>query len=144
MSSTSQQSVRDLLSGAAISEDRQLLWMLYGLVAVDVASAAYLSLFPLDTGFLYFIVGIMFGASAFIGVGAARFRRHYSPAGILWFLATIGAFQAWNVVVMWVSLLTRWWAHNQPGYHIAAGAAIGLIPLLVGISLLARKLRRTP
>jgi len=138
--SGNQPSVREIFAGPVTREDWQLVWMLAGLVALDVAVAAYLSLVPVDGGFLYFIVGIMFGASVLIGVGSLRFRHHYSAAGFFWFLASIGAFQAWNIVIMWGSLLSRWWTHNQPGYHIGIGAVIGLIPLLIGIWRLGQKL----
>jgi len=140
--SASQQSVREIFAGPVTREDWQLVWMFAGLVSLDVAVAAYLSLFPIDGGFLYFIVGIMFGASVLIGAGSLRFKHHYSAAGFFWFLASIGAFQAWNIVIMWGSLLSRWWTHNQPGYHIGIGAIVGLIPLVIGIWKLGQKLTR--
>jgi hypothetical protein len=135
--------LREMLAGPVSREDRQLLWMLGGLAAVDVAMAAYLSLFPLYAGFLYFIVGILFAALAFIGIASVRFKNHYSPAGIFWFLATIGAFQALNLVVMWAGLLISWRVSGRPGYPIAIGALLGLAPLAVGVWQLGRKLRRT-
>ncbi len=142
MSSASQQSVREIFAGPVSREDRQLLWMLIGLVAVDVALAAYLSLFPIYAGFLYFIMGIMFGGAAVNAAGILRLKRHYSVAGIFWLMTTIAIFSVWNLIVMWVSLLSRWWAPSQPAYHIGVSAVIGLVPLLMGIWLLGRKLRK--
>jgi hypothetical protein len=133
MRSASQASVREIFAGPATREDGELVWMLVALFVLDIALAGYLSLFPVDAGFLYFIVGIMLGALAFDLAGLLRLKRHYSFAGIFWFITSIGAFQAWNIVVMWVTLGTRWWAHHQPGYHIGVGAAVGIVPLLVGI-----------
>lgn len=142
MSSASRQSVREIFAGPVSREDRQLLWMLFGLVAVDVALAAYLSLFPTDAGFLYFIVGIILGGTAFNAVGFLRLKHHYSVAGIFWFLTIIAIFSTWNLVVMWGSLLSRWWAHGQPGYHIGTSAIVGLIPLLIAIWRFGLKLRK--
>ncbi len=142
MKSASQPMVfREMLAGPVRREDAQLVWMLVGLTAVDVGIATFLSLFPVDAGFLYFIVGILFAAVALIGVASTRFKSHYSPAGIFWFLATVGAFQALNIVVMWAGLLISWKASGHPGYPVAIGAAVGLVPLPAGIWLLGRKLR---
>jgi hypothetical protein len=69
-------------------------------------------------------------------------KRHYSVAGIFWFLTIIAIFSTWNLVIMWVSLLTRWWAHGQPGYHIGTSAIVGLIPLLIAIGRFGLKLRK--
>ena len=143
MNSASRQSLRHIFEGPVIREDAQLQWMLVALAALDIGIAAYLSLFPMDTGFLYFIVGIMFAAIAFIATAAMRFKNHYSPTGIVWFLATVGAFQAWNIVVMWAALLISWKASGHPGYPVAIGAAVGLIPLPVGIWQLRRRLRQS-
>ncbi len=142
MSSASQPSVREIFAGPATREDGQLLWMLVGLVAVDIALAVYLGLFPIYAGFLYFTMGIMFGGAALNGAGLLRLKRHYSLAAIFWFITIIAIFSIWNLVVMWVSLLSRWWAASQPGYHIAISAIVGLVPLLIGIWLFARKLRQ--
>jgi hypothetical protein len=74
MSSTSRQSLRHIFDGPVIREDTQLLWMLIGLAAADIAMAAYLSLFPVNAGFLYFVVGVLFGAIAFIAAASMRFK----------------------------------------------------------------------
>jgi len=142
MSSASPQSVREIFAGPLAREDGQLLWMLIGLAAVDAALAAYLSLFPRYAGGLYFIVGIVFVGTAFNVAGILRLKRHYSISGIFWFMATIAIVSIWNLVVMWVSLLSRWWASSQPGYHVGISAAIGLLPLLISIGLLGRKVRQ--
>lgn len=141
MNSVSRQPLRHIFEGPVIREDTQLLWMLIALAAVDVATAAYLSLFPVYAGFLYFIVGVLFVAIAFIAAASLRFKNHYSPTGIVFFLATIAAFQAWNILVMWGGLLISWKATGHPGYPVALGAAVGLVPLPVGTWLLRRKLR---
>jgi hypothetical protein len=143
MSSTSQQSLRDILRGAAQHDDRELLWMLIALLGFDVVVAAGLSLFPIFAAWLYFIVAIMFGGTALLIAGLLRLKSHYSVAGIFWFMATIGLFQLWCVIVMWAGVLTGWWASNQPGYHLALSAAVGLVPLGIGTWLLGRKLRQT-
>ncbi len=144
MKSASQPTVfREMLAGPVSREDAQLVWMLVGLAAVDIGIATFLSLFPLYAGFLYFIVGILFAAIALIGVASTRFKGHYSQAGIFWFLATIGAFQALNIVVMWAGLLISWRASGHPGYPIALAAVVGLVPLPVGIWQLGRRLRRS-
>ena len=143
MNSASRQPLRHIFDGPVIREDTQLLWMLLGLAAVDIATAAYLSLFPVYAGFLYFIVGILFGAVAFMAAAGMRIRNHYSPTGIVWFLATVGAFQAWNIVVMWAALLISWKVSGHPGYPVAVGAAVGLVPLPVGIWQLRRRLRQS-
>ena len=88
--------------------------MLVGLVALDIALAVYLSLFPIYAGFLYFTMGIMFGGAALNGAAPLRLKRHYSPAAIFWFLTSIAIFSIWNLAVMWVTLLSRWWAASQP------------------------------
>jgi hypothetical protein len=142
MSSTRRQSLRHIFDGPVIREDTQLLWMLIGLAAADIGIAAYLSLFPVNAGFLYFVVVVLFGAIAFIAAAGMRFKNHYSPPGIFWFLTTIAAFQALNIVVMWAGLLISWKVTGHPGYPVAIGALFGLAPLPVGVWQLGRKLRR--
>ena len=132
-----------MFAGPVKPADGQFVWTLFGLVAVTVALAAYLSLFPQDAGFLYFFIGIMFASSACTAAVSLRLKHHdYSPAAVLWLFATIALFQVWNLVVMGVSLLSRWWALGQPGYHIGVSAVVGLIPLLISIRVLGRKLRK--
>jgi hypothetical protein len=143
MSASRQSVLREMLAGPVNDADRQLLWTLAGLAAVGIALAAYLSLFPRDAGFLYFIAGIMFASAACVAAVSLRLKNHdYSPAGILWLMATIGVFEVWTVVVMGVSLMSRWWAHGQPGYHVGVSAIVGLAPLLISIWVLGRKLRK--
>src|SRR5260370_29883758 len=124
MKSASQPTVfREMLAGPVRREDAQLVWMLVGLTAVDVGIATFLSLFPVDAGFLYFIVGILFAAVPLLGVASARFKRHYSPAGIFWVLAAAGALQALNIGVMWAGLLISWNASGHPGRPFPVRAA---------------------
>src|SRR5438445_12257180 len=81
--SASQQSVREIFAGPVTREDWQLVWMFAGLVSLDVAVAAYLSLFPIDGGFLYVIVGIVSGASVLIRVGSTSFKNTNTTTRLL-------------------------------------------------------------
>jgi hypothetical protein len=113
--------------------------MMVALAALDIALGSSLSLFPIYFAWAYFMTGVMLGAAAVLTLGILRLKNH-SVAGVIWFMVAIGLFQFWNVAVMWVSLLTRWWAATQPGYRIGTSAAIGLIPLLIAIWKLSQRL----
>src|SRR5438045_4432875 len=116
-----------MFAGPVKPADGQFVWTLFGLVAVAVALAAYLSLFPQDAGFLYFFIGIMFASSACTAAVSLRLKHHdYSPAAVLWLFATIALFPVCNLVVSRASLLSRWWSLGPPGSHFGVRAVSSL------------------
>jgi len=142
MSSTSPQTIRDHFRGAAKSDDRELVWAMVALGVGTLLGAALLSFHAIPYGWVYYIAATYVAGLALLTLATLRLQQHYSLAGIFWFVTSIGLFQLWNSVVMWVSLLSGWWASGQPGYHLVISAAAGLIPLFVGIWQLGRKVSK--
>jgi len=123
-------------------QDSWLRWMLIGLIAIALATALVVTAYP--HYWLYAEFGIyVVGALGFTGLMALLLRA-FSPAGVLWFLATVLVFNVWNFIVMFVSAWSGWWHEAQPGYHFVISATIGVVPLFAGIGVLTRKLRRAP
>ena len=120
--------------------DSHLRWMLLALLAVYSGVAVLMSLSP-HKGTTLTAVGLLVllaAALAFIVVVAVRIRA-YSRRGIRLYFATVIAFNIWNAFVSSVSIGTRFWALGQPSYHFGISAAVGVIPLLIGVWLLSRK-----
>ena len=65
--------------------------------------------------------------------------RAYTRAGIILYFSTIIAFNVWNAAVTGVSILTRFWASGQPIYHLGMSVAVGVIPPVIGMIVLARR-----
>lgn len=120
--------------------------MLVGLAAATGIAAALVSLAQGTVAYtgIYLALGTFVVCLVVMGVAVLRLRTNYSVAGCLWFLTAVVAFQLLSIVVMWVSLLTGWWATGQPAYHVGLSAAVGLVPLLAGIWKLGRKLTSIP
>lgn len=118
------------------------MWLLVGLAAATGLVAALGTLIKGSLAYagIYLALGTFVVAMVLMGGVVLRLRAHYSVAGCLWFLTSVAAYQLLNIVVMWTSLLSGWWAAGQPGYHVGLTTAIGLVPLLGGIWKLGRKL----
>lgn len=120
--------------------DRQFRWILLGIAAMYLAVGAVMSLSwhrgPNPAGpVIVLVVAVVLVA---ITVVALRIRA-YSRAGVLWFSLTASVFTVWNATVASVSLLTGFWAAQQPGYHFGLSVLVGAIPLLVGAWLIGRR-----
>lgn len=116
--------------------DAQLGWMLAILAAAALVVGVLMSLAPHVVGPA--VVAIYLGAIASVIVVLLRIRA-YSRAGLLLFSLAAVTFTTWNALVSGVSVATRWWAPDAPSFHIGVSEAIGVLPLLVGIFLLARR-----
>ena len=124
-------------------QDSWLRWMLVALAAIDLATTVALSAHP--RYWLYAEFGIyVLGSVGFTGLVLLLLRTltpDFSPAAVLWFIATILVFNVWNFVVMVVSAWTGWWHDAQPGYRFLISALLGVMPLIASIGVLTRKLR---
>jgi hypothetical protein len=119
--------------------DPQLRWMLLAMLGVYGGVALLLSLSP-HQGTNLTAVGLIVlptAALAFIVVVAVRIRA-YSRRGIRLYFGAVIAFNLWNALVTSVSIGTRFWALGAPSYHFGISAAVGVIPLLIGVWLLSR------
>ena len=116
--------------------------MLLGIAAIYLAVGALISTLPDPrrggpvVGFAILALVIV-GTAGFIVVGLRI--RAYSRAAILLYFGGVIAFNLWNTVVVGVSILTRWWAPSQPGYHFGLSVSVGVIPLLVAAWLIWRR-----
>jgi hypothetical protein len=141
---TPKESVRFLQQWLAMPLQRQDGWlrgMLIALTAIALATALVVTAYP--HYWLYAEFGIyVLGAMGFTSLMVLLLRA-FSPAGVLWFLVTVLVFNVWNLVVMFVSAWSGWWHDAQPGYHFVISAIIGSVPLVAGIGVLTRKLKRT-
>jgi hypothetical protein len=63
--------------------------------------------------------------------------RAYTKQGVLRFSLYCSGFTIWNAAVIGVSLASRWFGPNQPGWHFTVSAAVASIPLVVAALLLA-------
>jgi cell division protein FtsW (lipid II flippase) len=122
--------------------DRQLAWMLLGIAAIYLAVGAVISTLqdPRRGGpvvGLAIVTIVIVGAVGFIFVGLRI--RAYSRGAILLYFGGVIAFNFWNGFVSGVSIVTRWWASTEPGYHFGLSAAVAVIPLLVAAWLIWRR-----
>jgi hypothetical protein len=122
--------------------DRRLSWMLLVVSGLYLGAGAVISLAPTH-GRTYggpvvlLMIGAAIGAAVVIGLRI----RAYTRVGIIWYFATIIAFNLWNSAVAGASILTRFWAAGQPSYHFGISALIGVVPLVIGAIVLARRAR---
>jgi hypothetical protein len=122
--------------------DRQLAWMLLGIAAIYLAVGAVMSTLP-DPRRAGPVAGpailaiLIVGAAGFAIVGLRI--RAYSRTAIFLYFGGIIAFNFWNAAVTALSILTRWWAPGQPGYHFGLSVAVAVIPPLVAAWLIQRR-----
>ena len=132
------------LRGAAVPRDREIVWALVALLAVDVVAVVFVSItHARPSGFLAFEVAIYFGALLCQSIPVLRLRfkpNGYSVTAFLWLVVTVGVFLIWNLLIMLVSVGTRLWEHAPP-YGFDAAAALGVVPLVVSIWFLSAKVR---
>ena len=123
--------------------DRQLAWALAILAAADLAVAVLMSV-PGRVGAAGAGVAVLatyLVCIVLVGVVLLRVRA-YSRAGLRLFTLTAFFFTTWNALVSGVSVATRWWGPTQPSYHFGVSALVGVIPLVIGVLLLARPVRK--
>ena len=122
--------------------DREIVWTLVAIAFFDLCAGAYLTVARQRHAFFYFGVAIYLAAVLLQCLPILRLRYNqsqpYSPAGFSWMLATVGAFILWNLAIMLVGVVTRWW-ENPMSFVISI--ILSLVPLLVGIWNLQRKLQ---
>jgi len=82
------------------------------------------------------VLGI-FGGGIVLTILLFRRVRAWSKPGVLRFAVFCFAFTIWNMAVIVVSQVSRWWAPHQPGWHFTVTVAVASIPLLVAAWLLA-------
>jgi hypothetical protein len=122
--------------------DRQLSWMLLLVSGLYLGAGAVISLAPThNRSYGGPVVLLMFGAAIGAAVVIGLRIRAYTRAGIIWYFAAIIAFNLWNSAVAGVSIITRFWAAGQPSYHFGISVLIGVVPLVIGAIVLARRAR---
>ena len=65
--------------------------------------------------------------------------RVYSRRGLQIFAFSASTFTIWNALGAAVSVATGWWGPSTPTYHLGLTEVFAVLPLLVGIWLLARR-----
>jgi hypothetical protein len=119
--------------------DTQFRIILLVLVAVDLAAAILVGLFPeggsqfAGITLLAILVGGLLGSLFLIWRA-----RAYSRRGLRLFTLSCAAFTVWNAIVVTVSLVSGWWGPHQPGTHFSVSAIVAAIPLLVAAWLVGR------
>ena len=132
----------DLRASQVRRADLQLRWMLLAVLGTYLAAAVLVSIGP-HRGTPIAAIGII-GAvvvGLVLAVVAGLRIRAYSRAGILVYFATLIAFNLWNAAVSSISIVTGFWASGRPAYDFGISAAIGLLPLAIGATLVARRVR---
>jgi hypothetical protein len=120
--------------------DRQLGWMLLVVLAVFLGAGAVISLSPHHGSTYAGVAVVVMLVAAIVAAVVIGLRiRAYSKGGIIWYFSAIIAFNLWNAAVTSVSILTRFWASDQPSYHFGISVAVGVIPLLIGGMVLGRR-----
>jgi hypothetical protein len=122
-------------------EDHEFRWLLLVVAAIYLLGAGVVSLSPTRRGGpiagLALVIIVAAGIAGLIWVGIRI--RAYSRRGVLWFALAIAAFIVWNSMVTGVSVVTGWWAPNQPSYHFGVSELVGVIPLVVAAWLIGRR-----
>jgi len=120
--------------------DRQLAWMLGAVVAAYLFAGAVISVSSHQgTTYSGAAVALMLATAIVASVVIGLRIRAYTRAGIILYFSSIIAFNVWNVAVTGVSILTRFWASGQPIYHFGMSVAVGVIPPVIGMIVLARR-----
>jgi hypothetical protein len=139
-----QSPIRVMFEGSLVRGDREIVWTLVAIALCDLCAGVFLTIVPRRHGFLYFEVAIYLAAVLLQCLPLLRLRYNksqpYSPAGFSWLLATVAMFIGWNLVIMLVAVVTRW-LENPVAFDVSVIAS--LVPLLVGIRILQRKLQAT-
>lgn len=123
--------------------DLQLSWMLLAVLGACLGVAVVMSLAPHQgsTWAGIAVVVMVAGFLAAVVVVGVRLRA-YSRTGILLYFGAIIGFNVLNAAVTSTSLITRFWAANQPSYHFGISLAVGSIPLWIGAYLIRRRALR--
>ena len=116
--------------------DVQLAWMLGVLVVAMLVIAGLVSV-------AFHVVGpavaaVYLLAIALVAVVLVRIRV-YSRRGLQIFVLSASTFTVWNALGAAVSVSTRWWAPSAPNFHFGVTEAIAVLPLMMGIWLLAHR-----
>jgi hypothetical protein len=120
--------------------DLQLSWILLAIAAAYVGVGVVLSVSPHHGSTVAGVAVLAMLAAAIGGSVVIWLRiRAYSRGGLIWYFATMIAFNLWNAAAASVSIGTRFWASSQPSYHFGITVAVAIIPLLVGAIALARR-----
>lgn len=129
-----QKSIRDVLAEPADRTDRELVWSMLAMVVLEVGAAAYVSIAGVRRGLVVFVVVAQLAPVLLQCIPILRVRKptRYSLGSFFWLLITVTISIVWNLVVIVVSWLSGWWAHGQP-VTFDISAAVGLLPLLLGI-----------
>lgn len=127
-------------AGQVRRSDRQLSWMLLVVAGVYLGAGLVVSVSPHDGRSVagpavLLILALAVGAAVAIGLRIRAFSRD----GIRWYFATMIAFNLWNAAIIGASVITRFWASGQPGYHFLVSAAVASLPLVAGAWLLGRR-----
>lgn len=137
-----QKSIRDILAEPADRTDRELAWTMLAIVAFDVGAAVYVSIAGVHRGLLVFVVVAQLAPALLQCIPILRARKpiRYSPGSFFWLLITVTISIVWNLVVIVISWLSGWWVHGQP-VTFDVSAAVGLLPLLLGIWKVSSRVR---
>ncbi len=123
-----------------LRNDRQLAWMLFVVAAVYLGAGAVMSFSPHHGRTYAGVTVVLMLAAAIVAGVVIGIRIHaYSRTGMLWYFSSIIAFNLLNAAVASVSILTRFWAADQPSYHFGLSVLVGVIPLVLGAWLIGRR-----
>lgn len=129
------------MSGPAIPEDRQLLWVMIAAAILVLVGAVLLAVLPISYPMVCYALGIYAVILLLVPVTWRLTRRHYSLGGYFWMLFSTLTWGLWNQLLWFASVLSGWARSGQPPYHLILTVAVGLAPLLFGIWKLGARLR---
>lgn len=142
--SANEKSVREAFGEPATRSDRELVWTMIAIAAVDVGAGVYVNVVGGRTAVAMFALAVYVGALLLQSLAVLRFRysatKPYSVGGLFWLLTTVGVFLVWNLALFLFSVATGLWIHGTLlAFDITV--VVGLVPLLFGIWKLGTKLR---
>lgn len=116
--------------------DAQLAWILGVLAAAVLVIAGLMSVALHVVGpavLTVYLIAIVLVAVVFIRI------RVYSRRGLQIFAFSASTFTIWNALGAAVSVATGWWGPSAPSFHLVVTEVVAVLPLLVGIWLLAHR-----